>query len=262
MTKQHTRRDVLRGTLAAAGLGMLGIPEWALPALAQGETLVPFTDAPPTFPAPGPVNRQYDVRTIDGPFYAGRSVLHDPALRPSRGRAGDIPLESNRACQSAAVACRSTSCGASAAQSSSSGSSARATAGRCKGSVGNGRWTGVPLRAVLDRAGLKAQVRELVFFGADRGQEEVEFRTQKFSRRTAVRPEPDARTGADVRRVSRVGAQRRTADPPPGIAAATAGAGMVRHGQRQVARADPRAGRRVSRQVPGAALPHAARRND
>ena len=68
MTIQHTRRDILRGTLAAAGLGMLGIPEWALPALAQGETLVPFTDAPPTFPAPGPVNRQYDVRTIDGPF--------------------------------------------------------------------------------------------------------------------------------------------------------------------------------------------------
>ena len=68
MAIHHTRRDVLRGTLAAAGLGMLGIPEWALPALAQGETLVPFTDAPPTFPAPGPVNRQYDIRTIDGPF--------------------------------------------------------------------------------------------------------------------------------------------------------------------------------------------------
>ena len=32
-----TRRDVLRGTLAAAGLGTLGIPEWALPALARGD---------------------------------------------------------------------------------------------------------------------------------------------------------------------------------------------------------------------------------
>ena len=45
MPNHHTRRDVLRGTLAAAGLGMLGIPEWALPALAQGETVVPFSDA-------------------------------------------------------------------------------------------------------------------------------------------------------------------------------------------------------------------------
>ena len=39
-----------------------------------------------------------------------------------------------------------------------------------------GRWTGVPLRAVLGLAGVKAQAREFVFFGADRGPEEVEFR--------------------------------------------------------------------------------------
>ena len=44
MSTQHTRRDILRGGFAVAGLGILGIPEWALPALAQGETLVPFTD--------------------------------------------------------------------------------------------------------------------------------------------------------------------------------------------------------------------------
>jgi Oxidoreductase molybdopterin binding domain len=39
----------------------------------------------------------------------------------------------------------------------------------------------VPLKTVLDRAGVKASVRELVFFGADKGEEEVEFRTQKFT---------------------------------------------------------------------------------
>ena len=51
-----------------------------------------------------------------------------------------------------------------------------------QGLCGNGRWTGVPLRAVIDRAGgLRPQAREIVFFGADRGPEEVEFRTQKFS---------------------------------------------------------------------------------
>ena len=49
-----------------------------------------------------------------------------------------------------------------------------------QGLCGNGRWTGVPLRAVLDRAGVKSEAREFVFFGADRGKEEVEFRTQKF----------------------------------------------------------------------------------
>ena len=38
----------------------------------------------------------------------------------------------------------------------------------------------MPLRAVLDRAGVKDSAREFVFFGADKGEEEVEFRTQKY----------------------------------------------------------------------------------
>jgi DMSO/TMAO reductase YedYZ molybdopterin-dependent catalytic subunit len=34
---------------------------------------------------------------------------------------------------------------------------------------------------VLEKAGLKANAREIVFFGADKGPEEVEFRAQKFA---------------------------------------------------------------------------------
>jgi DMSO/TMAO reductase YedYZ molybdopterin-dependent catalytic subunit len=49
-----------------------------------------------------------------------------------------------------------------------------------QGLSGNGRWTGVPLRAVLDQAEVKDQAREFVFFGADHGEEEVEFRTNKY----------------------------------------------------------------------------------
>jgi DMSO/TMAO reductase YedYZ molybdopterin-dependent catalytic subunit len=45
---------------------------------------------------------------------------------------------------------------------------------------GNGKWTGVPLKTVLDSAGVKASAREFVFFGADKGEEEVEWRTQKY----------------------------------------------------------------------------------
>src|SRR5262245_37771864 len=52
MTTRSTRRDIIKGSLAVAGLGAFGFPEWALPALAQGEVLVPFTDLPETFPAP------------------------------------------------------------------------------------------------------------------------------------------------------------------------------------------------------------------
>src|SRR5687768_7783441 len=69
MGNQTSRRDVLKGSLALAGLGVLGLPEWALPALAQGETVVPFTEWPENFnPAPAADRRLLDSRKIDGPF--------------------------------------------------------------------------------------------------------------------------------------------------------------------------------------------------
>src|SRR5689334_15441139 len=70
MSNQPSRRDVVRGGLALAGLGVLGVPDWArldLPALAQGETLVPFTDSPATVnTVPTADRRIIDVRKIDG----------------------------------------------------------------------------------------------------------------------------------------------------------------------------------------------------
>src|SRR6266446_6414664 len=68
MAIQGTRREILRGGLAVMGLGALGIPEWALPALAQSEVIVAFADQPATLPAAAADRRTYDIRTIDGPF--------------------------------------------------------------------------------------------------------------------------------------------------------------------------------------------------
>ena len=64
-----TRRDALKAGVAVTGLGMLALPDWALPVLAQGETLVPFTDIPEgvRWEVP-PDRRTLDIRTIDGPF--------------------------------------------------------------------------------------------------------------------------------------------------------------------------------------------------
>jgi hypothetical protein len=45
-----------------------------------------------------------------------------------------------------------------------------------QGLSSNGRWTGVPLKTVLDQAGVKPNAREFVFFGADHGEEDVDFR--------------------------------------------------------------------------------------
>src|SRR5438874_2509319 len=65
----HTRREILKGSLALAGLSIFALPEWALPALAEGETLVPFTDIPANVNfTPAPDRRNLDIRTIDGPF--------------------------------------------------------------------------------------------------------------------------------------------------------------------------------------------------
>ena len=69
MTRQITRRDMLKESVALAGLGVLGVPEWAFPALAQDETLVPFTDLPETITLERtPERRIIDIRNIDGVF--------------------------------------------------------------------------------------------------------------------------------------------------------------------------------------------------
>ena len=60
-----TRRETLG--LGAAGLLAL-VPDWAVPALAQGEADVPFTDIPKTFNPNNPASptRMLDIRKIDG----------------------------------------------------------------------------------------------------------------------------------------------------------------------------------------------------
>src|ERR1700687_1759097 len=88
----QTRREILKGSIAFASLGIFGIPEWVLPALAEGETIVPFTDIPKDANFnPAPDRRNLDIRTIDGPFtpkdqffstkHAGHPVVDPAAFR-------------------------------------------------------------------------------------------------------------------------------------------------------------------------------------
>ena len=66
MATQLTRRETL--TRGAAAAMLLALPDWALPALAQGEVDVAFTDYPDTFAAspPNGERRFLDLRKIDG----------------------------------------------------------------------------------------------------------------------------------------------------------------------------------------------------
>jgi DMSO/TMAO reductase YedYZ molybdopterin-dependent catalytic subunit len=176
-----SRREVIKGSLAAAaGLSMLNLPEWVLPALAQGETLVPFTDIPENVRWETPPDRRtLDVRTIDGPFVAkekfattqhyGHPVI-DPATYKLKisglvntpkaftiddlKKMGPTDLVAGFECSG--------------------------NRGPLQGLCGNGKWTGVPLKKVLDAAGVQAAAEEFVFYGADHGEEEVEWRTQKY----------------------------------------------------------------------------------
>ena len=257
MTKQTSRRDILRGSLAVAGLSMFGIPDWVLPALAQGETVVPFTDIPDNVRWDTPPDRRLlDVRTIEGPFtptdkFATTQHYGHPEVDPATFKLKvsglvDKPLQLSL-----------DELKKMGAPDLVAGFECSGNRGPLQGLCGNGRWTGVPLKKVLDAAGVKAAAREFVFFGADKGEEEVEWRTQKFkidvpfgrslNREKALSPETFlawALNGA-------------AADEASGRAAATDRAGLVRRRQREVALADPRSGRRLPRQVPGALVSHA-----
>jgi DMSO/TMAO reductase YedYZ molybdopterin-dependent catalytic subunit len=180
MTIQNMRRDILKGGLAVAGLSALGVPEWVLPALAQGETAVPFTDLPANTPPPAADRRLLDVRTIDGPltprdsFFTTQHYGH-PTVDPEAFRLKVSGLVNKPMSLSLAELKKMKS------TEITFGFECSGNRRPLQGLCSNGRWTGVPLRTVLDQAGLKGEAREIVFFGADRGDEEVEFRTQKFT---------------------------------------------------------------------------------
>lgn len=181
MVKTTTRREILKSSMGLAGLGVLGFPKWALPALAQDETLMEFTDISDDVRWIRDAERRIiDVRRIDGPFtpveqffttqHYGHPDVDAAAYRLRVSGLVDTPLELSM-------------------------DDLRAMPGRelvfgfeCSGNRGplnglssNGRWTGVPLRAVLERAGVQDAAREFVFFGADRGEEEVLWRGRTFN---------------------------------------------------------------------------------
>src|SRR5437870_4969194 len=177
MAKQ-TRREILKGSLALAGLSVFGVPEWALPALAEGETVVPFTDIPANANfTPAPDRRNLDIRTIEGPFtpkdkffttqHYGHPEIDPAAFRLKISGLVERPLslsldDLKKTRKAELIA----------------GFECSGNRRPLQGLASNGRWTGVPLKMVLDMAGVKTNAKEFVFFGADRGEEEVDFRGQ------------------------------------------------------------------------------------
>ena len=200
MKQDRSRRDVLKGSLALAGVGVLGVPEWMLPALAQGETVVPFTDLPDVINwRRTPDRRMLDIRTIDSVF-----TDKDEFFTTQHYGHPEIDIATYRLKVSGLVD-RSLSLSIDKLRALPSrelvfGFECSGNRGPLNGLSSNGRWTGVSLQTVLDRAGVQASAREFVFFGADHGDEDVEFRGQTYTvdqqygrslpRDRALSPEP------------------------------------------------------------------------
>lgn len=197
---QMTRRETLMHGLNVAGF--LALAETALPALAQGETDVPFTDYPANFTAGGNgmPRRTFDIRTIQGfnvskdQFFVtqhfNQPVIDANAYRLKVTGMVNKPLELSLA---DLRKMRSTDV---VIGFECSGNSGRAF----QGLSSCARFTGVPLRDVLNQAGVGPKAREVVFFGTDRGDLDVAFRqqtyklNQQFGRsvtlENATKPEP------------------------------------------------------------------------
>jgi DMSO/TMAO reductase YedYZ molybdopterin-dependent catalytic subunit len=202
MPIEITRRETLRRGLGAMSVLAL-VPDWATPALAQGESDVPFTDLPPNFNPGGNPNaptRQLDIRKIDGlltPKDQFFTTQHfpKPAVDPAAYRLkfsgmlhkpAEFSLADLKGMKSVEVI-NGFEC---------SGNSARAI----EGLSSCGRFTGVRLSQVLKQLGVQPKAREVVFFGTDRGPLDIAFRQQtykleqQFGRsitlENALKPEP------------------------------------------------------------------------
>jgi DMSO/TMAO reductase YedYZ molybdopterin-dependent catalytic subunit len=177
-----SRRTLLKQLgLVGVGLSVVDLPGWVLPALAQGETPVAFTDIPDNVRWEVPPDRRtLDLRTIDGPFtpkdkfFTTQHYGH-PEVDPASYKLKVTGLVNQTKSFSLDDLKRM------GGKEFIAGFECSGNRGPMSGLSGNGKWTGLPLKTVLDAAGVHASAREFVFFGADHGQEDIEWRTQKFT---------------------------------------------------------------------------------
>lgn len=190
------RRELIKGAVGGGVLatGAAIFPNWVMPALAQGEELVPFTDIPDTFrlrdKGAGGTYFQ-DIRQISS-FYSSSDQFYvvqhygQPELDLSSYSLRitgmvDNPMElslQDLMGRDVVELDAGWECGGN-----------RETI--MNGLVGNARWRGVSLRSLLEQAGIQDGAKEVVFFGGDIGSEEIRGAEvdKAFARSLAI---PDA----------------------------------------------------------------------
>ena len=189
------RRKILKGALAA---GAASISSWGLPALAQGESLVPFTDVPENFTvrpvAPGS-NHFLDTREITNYFtpnddfyivqHYGQPEIDEDSyrLRVTGMVDNELEFSMRELLRKDAIELQvGFECGGN-------------RDAIFHGLIGNGRWRGIQLTNILAEAGIQDGAKEIVFFGADvateeiRGQEVEKAFARSLSIEDALRPD-------------------------------------------------------------------------
>ena len=187
--EDKTRRNVLKGSVLAAGAA--AAPSFVLPALAQGERLIPFTDVPDSFqvrPVQPDTTHWQDTREIsefvtdNDDFYLvqhyGQPEIDNDTWRLRVTGMVDNELEfslsdlMNRQVTERQIGFE---CG---------GNSQRLF----HGLIGNADWRGVSLADILRQAGIQQGAKEVVFFGADLATEEIRGREveKAFARSLSV----------------------------------------------------------------------------
>jgi DMSO/TMAO reductase YedYZ molybdopterin-dependent catalytic subunit len=170
------RRKILKGALTA---GAASISSWAFPALAQGESLVPFTDVPENFavrPVSPGTNHFLDTREITNYFtpnedyyivqHYGQPEIDEDSYRLRVTGMVDNELEfslQDIIDKDAIELQVGFECGGNRASI-------------FHGLIGNGRWRGIQLNKILEEAGIQDGAKEIVFFGADVATEEIRGR--------------------------------------------------------------------------------------
>jgi DMSO/TMAO reductase YedYZ molybdopterin-dependent catalytic subunit len=199
MSIEEQRRAFLKNSLGATAMAATAsMPFWSKLALAQNEELVPFTDMPEGFQAP-PVTpgsvHFLDTRTLDtfytpnDDFYIvqhyNQPVIPDNEYSLRITGLIDKPLTLSLADLKRRPKVEIDAgfeCGGN-------------NPNIFHGLIGNARWGGVSLRRLLQDAGLKESGIEVVFYGADKGKENVRDTDieQNFGRsmhfEDALRPE-------------------------------------------------------------------------
>lgn len=194
--EDNGRRKILKGGVLAAGAAV--VPNLVFPSLAQGESLVPFTDVPDTFNV-GPVRpnatHYLDTREITSYFtdnddfylvqHYGQPEIDNDSWRLKVTGMVDNELEFSLAdlMQRDVIEQQvGFECG---------GNGQRLF----NGLIGNARWRGVTLSKILEDAGIQDGAKEIVFFGTDvaveeiRGQEVDKAFARSLSIEDAMRPD-------------------------------------------------------------------------